>query len=280
MINKVLNAQTNIFRALKEGKTPSAKDIRAFVLNLGVSNALFVGAANLAKFIKGDDDDREEALKQMRRALLGLNLIESIPLIGAAVETAVAYIEDDKTKRYTDNVVNPYMQVFTKMKKGIEAEDTWRSVQPIIEIVIGAQLDPFIGLYNGVQDGFDENAIYDMLGISKSYRPTQEEVEYIVVPINPAKTPAEKPMSKEDMKRYFPDMYNDLYGPGGSLYDYEETRREQERLEREELQREKDLMYGYEESKGGTVWGKKEQKGETIWGGDKNKGGTVWSEKE
>lgn len=259
MINKVLNAQTNIFRALKEGKTPSAKDIRALVLNLGVSNALFVGAANLAKFIKGDDDDREEALRQMRRALLGLNLIENIPLIGAAVETAVAYIEGDKTKRYTDNVVNPYMQVFTKMKKGIEEEDTWRSVQPIIEIVIGAQLDPFIGLYNGVQDGFDENAVYDMLGISKSYRPTQEE----------AKTPAEKPMSKQDMKRYFPDMYNDLYGPGGSLYDYEETRREQERLEREELQREKDLMYGYEESTGSTVWG-----------GDKNKGGTVWSEKE
>ena len=259
MINKVLQAQTNIFRALKNGQMPSSRDIRAFVLHLGVANALFVGAANLAKFIKGDDDDREEVLKQMGKAMLGLNLIENIPLIGAAVETALAYIQGDKTKWRTDDVVNPYMQVFTKMKKGIEAEDTWRSVQPIIEIVIGAQLDPFIGVYNGVQDGFDENAVYDMLGISKSYRPTQEE----------AKTPADKPMSKEDMKRYFPDMYNDLYGPGGSLYDYEEARREQERLEREQLQREKDLMYGYQESTGGTVWG-----------GDKNKGGTVWSEKE
>jgi hypothetical protein len=125
-----------------------------------------------------------------------------------------------------------------------------------------------------------------MLGISKSYRPTQEE----------AKTPAERPMSKEDMKRYFPDMYDDLYGPGGSLYDFEEARREEERLEREELQREKDLMYGYQGGTGGTVWSKEkkkkkgeegesvwnkeEQKGGTIWGGGKKKGGTVWSEKE
>jgi GNAT superfamily N-acetyltransferase len=125
-INKVLQAQTNMFRALKNGQMPSTRDIRGFVINLGVANALFVGTANIAKLIKGEDDDREEVLKQMGKAMLGLNLIESIPLIGAAVETTLAYIEGDKTKRGADNVVNPYMQVFRKMKKGMEEEDSGR----------------------------------------------------------------------------------------------------------------------------------------------------------
>jgi len=274
-INKVLAAQTNMFRALKQGQMPSAKDIRAFAINLGIANALFVGVSNLAKFIKGDDDDREEVLKQMGKALVGLNLIESIPLIGAAVETALADIEGEKT-RGGDNVVNPYMQVYKKMKRASEEEVGFKSVQPLIEIVIGAQVDPFIGLYNGVADGFDEEAIYDLLGISKSYRPTQEKEKA---------PPKEKPMGKEDMKRYFPEMYEQLYGPGGALEETEEFRLEQERIEREQLKREKDLMYGYEESNGGTVWskekkkrGKKEESG-TIWGEKDSKGGTVWDEK-
>jgi len=101
-------------------------------------------------------------------------------------------------------------------------------------------------------------------------------------------TKKEKPikgMGKEDMKRYFPDMYNELYGPGGSLYDVEKMERELN-AEKRRIEREiKDEMYNYVPKKnkseeGGTVWGKKEQKGGTIWGGDKNKGGTVWSEKE
>jgi len=50
-------------------------------------------------------------------------------------------------------------------------------------------------------------------------------------------------MTKEDMKKYFPDMYNDLYGPGGSLYDIElmekEIEKEQKKIEKEM----KDEMY-------------------------------------
>jgi hypothetical protein len=50
-------------------------------------------------------------------------------------------------------------------------------------------------------------------------------------------------MSKEDMKTYFPDMYNDLYGPGGSLYDIELIKKEI-RKEKEKLRKEiKDDMY-------------------------------------
>jgi hypothetical protein len=234
-INKVLTAQTNIFRALKNGQMPSSKDIRAFALNLGITNALFVGTANLAKFIKGDDDDRDEVLKQMGKALIGLNLIESIPLIGAAVETALADIEGERT-RGGDNVVNPYMQVYKKIKKASEEEVGFKSVQPLVEIVIGAQLDPFIGVYNGVQDGFDENAIYDMLGISKSYRPTEEKEK---------STAAPKGMGKEDMKRYFPEMYDQMYGPGSVNADADEQLKAYEKSIDDELQRQKDAAYNY-----------------------------------
>ncbi len=224
-----------MFRALKNGQMPSSKDIRAFALNLGITNALFVGTANLAKFIKGDDDDRDEVLKQMGKALIGLNLIESIPLIGAAVETALADIEGERT-RGGDNVVNPYMQVYKKIKKASEEEVGFKSVQPLVEIVIGAQLDPFIGVYNGVQDGFDENAIYDMLGISKSYRPTEEKEK---------STAAPKGMGKEDMKRYFPEMYDQMYGPGSVNADADEQLKAYEKSIDDELQRQKDAAYNY-----------------------------------
>ena len=54
-------------------------------------------------------------------------------------------------------------------------------------------------------------------------------------------------MSKEDMKRYFPDLYEDTYGEGGSMYEFEQAEREQNKIEREAKQAEKDAFYGYEE---------------------------------
>jgi len=73
-----------------------------------------------------------------------------------------------------------------------------------------------------------------------------------------------KPMNKigkEDMKRYFPDMYEDLYGPNGSLYDIEEMKKEL-RKEKERIRREiKDDLYNYvpKQSGGNTVYGKEKK---------------------
>lgn len=73
-----------------------------------------------------------------------------------------------------------------------------------------------------------------------------------------------KPMNKigkEDMKRYFPDMYEDLYGPNGSLYDIEEMKKEL-RKEKERIRREiKDDLYDYvpKQSGGNTVYGKEKK---------------------
>jgi hypothetical protein len=62
---------------------------------------------------------------------------------------------------------------------------------------------------------------------------------------NAEKKPEVKGMNKEDMKRYFPQMYNEMYGPGGSMYDVEQMKKEI-RKEKEKLKRQmKDEMYNY-----------------------------------
>jgi hypothetical protein len=74
-----------------------------------------------------------------------------------------------------------------------------------------------------------------------------------------------KPMNKigkEDMKRYYPEMYEDLYGEGGVLYDIEKMKSEM-RKEKERIRREiKDEMYEYvpKQSGGNTIYGKEKQK--------------------
>ncbi|MEJ6766778.1 MAG: hypothetical protein QNK97_01055, partial [Gammaproteobacteria bacterium] len=64
-INKVMSSTTNITRSISKGKMPRSKDTRALALNMMVANVLFVGASNIAKFVKGDDEDKEAALKKM-----------------------------------------------------------------------------------------------------------------------------------------------------------------------------------------------------------------------
>jgi hypothetical protein len=238
-MNKVAQAYNNIMNSLGNKKMPAKNDVRALLINLGAANALFVLASNLAKFIKGDDEDRDEAIRQMKRAMLGLNLIENIPLLDTGIKSAINYYDGDERKQERE-VTNPFMTLWFKMKQGIKGEDTFKTVQPLIEMVLGAQFDPAISIYNGVGEGeFSDDDIYTILGISKSYRPGAKTSE--------GEEKKEKEMSKEDMKRYFPDIYEDTYGEGGSMYDAEEAEREQNKIEREAKQAEKDALYGYEE---------------------------------
>ena len=238
-MNKVAQAYNNIMNSLGNKKMPAKNDVRALLINLGAANALFVLASNLAKFIKGDDEDRDEAIRQMKRAMLGLNLIENIPLLDTGIKSAINYYDGDERKQERE-VTNPFMTLWFKMKQGIKGEDTFKTVQPLIEMVLGAQLDPAISIYNGVGEGeFNDDDIYTILGISKSYRPGAKTSE--------GEEKKDKEMSKEDMKRYFPDLYEDTYGEGGSMYEAEQAEREQNKIEREAKQAEKDALYGYEE---------------------------------
>ena len=236
-MNKIAQTSTNIMRSAKKGKMPKAKDVRGLMLNLAIANVLFVGAANIAKFIYGDDEDEEEALKAMRNAMLGLNVIYAIPILGSALESMVAYAEGEPDR--ADDTINVFQNLFRKYKKaeeGLDDGNVWAAVQPLVEIVIGAQLDPFIGIYNyfGGDEDMQEDAAYDMLGITPSYRPSNDE--------KPVST-----MGKEDMKRYFPDLYDETYGPNSPGYDIQQEINEMEKEIEKEQQQLKDEAYGYSE---------------------------------
>lgn len=167
--------------AIMTGKA-STKNVRDFALNLGIANALFVLTANLGKLIQGDDEDREEVYWKMGEALIGLNLLYQIPLIGAGAEAASEFIKKEvfelpfaRRTSYVDSIVNPYLSIFSKASRFYKEGGWDKAIVPLIEIMLGAQVDPVVGVYNLFKDfDFDENEMYDILGISKSYRPREK----------------------------------------------------------------------------------------------------------
>ncbi len=218
-LNKVMSSATNIRRSLAQGKIPSKKDTRALAINLAIANVLFTAAANIALLTKGDDDDMAAFKRKLIDAALGLNLLYQIPFLGIAVEEGVAYYRGEK--KSVDVGTNPISPIFRKIKKGIKDNpDKFfeKLITPIIEIVVGFQSDPIIGLYNVVQEGmfgdttseeYYEN-VYDALGISPSYRPgygdEKGELEG-VIPIGGVDF-----SKKSELKRYDPDLYEEYYG--------------------------------------------------------------------
>lgn len=201
-MNKVMQGFTNVMSSASKGSIPTAKDARAIILNLGVANVMFALAANLAKFIKGDDEDRDEALLRMKDAMMGLNLIYQVPYFGAAIESAVN--KSRGINRPADVAVNPFNSVMRKVKKLSKDDNPIEAASRVaVELTIGAQVDPFIGLYEGFTEGFDEDVMYDILGVSSSYRPSDG--------MNNA-------ISKEALKKANPQMYKRLFGPGSTNY--------------------------------------------------------------
>ena len=242
-MNKVMQSTTNITRDISQKKRPRSKDTRDLALNLAVANVLFATAANIAKFIKGDDEDRETAMKSIAEAMMGLNLIYQIPYLGSTVKDldisgqVIAGVKGEEYKKgriYKSDVVNPFASVLQKYKKLTKEDENkvGAVVRTLTEITIGAQIDPFIGLYNyfaGEEEDVDP-AMYDIIGISPSYRPKNEGSKV-------------KSMSKSDMKKLMPDVYNDLYGPGGSLAPLEQLKKD-ERKRKRDLQKEIDAAMG------------------------------------
>ena len=171
-MNKVMSSTTNIMRTLKEKKVPTAKDTRALTLNFAIANMLFIATANMFKLSEGGEDE-EEAMEKIKDAAMGLSLLYQVPLIGGGAETVINAIKGKRS--FNNDVVNPYTSVFRKINKGFKKESTFDAVRPLLEIGLGAQLDPFIGLFNTlgleVDDASEQENLYRMLGVSPSYQP-------------------------------------------------------------------------------------------------------------
>ena len=233
-MNKVAIAYKNIIRAIANKNVPSGKDLRALAINLGVANAAFVAASYVFALMKGDDEDKEKVKKKMFEALIGLNLFYQIPLIGAATEEVVNAIKGEKNMG--SDVTNPYSSVFRKIKKYYDDENTIiENFRPAAELALGMQLDPFIGLYQGATEEFDDEVMYDILGISPSYRPQNAS--------------SLENMSKTEMKKYNPEEYERLYGPGSKGYDKDKAEKEEKAAEKKARKDAMDDYYNYE-SKG------------------------------
>lgn len=211
MMNKVFQSTTNIKRAygrqaklLAEGKFkeamkagPTAEDYRAFYLNLAIVNAAFVGVSNFFMLTKGDEDDREEFFYRLGEAMVGLNLLYNVPLIGTAAQYGIAKMMDRNP--ILSDVTNPFLSAAFKVAKVWNDDDAkWydKYVVPLLELTLGVQVDPFIGLYNAIQEGFFgkgvgsqeyEDAMYDVMGVTKSYRPGTGSQKYITIPVKKKK---------------------------------------------------------------------------------------------
>ena len=184
-INKALSSMTNIMRSIKQGEKPRRKDIRAFYLNVAIANALFIGVSNLSKLLMGDDEDQEEYWEKVQKALMGANLVYQMPVLGAAIEEwdlferLIAGLDSEKEykkkRKFNNAIINPFLSVGYQLTKDVKKYgNIWGSVKPITEIILGTRVDPFIGLFNlGIGSDTEdfEESMYDLLGISKSYRP-------------------------------------------------------------------------------------------------------------
>ena len=201
---------------------PKRKDIRAFALNAALANGLFVATSNLAKFIKGDSDDRDEALKKIKEAMMGLNLIYQIPLLGSVVERQMG-------NKFAGDVTNPFMSIYYKVNQNFEKYGWTGAAKPLVEVVLGMQTDPFIGLYNmfGTDGAEFDQATLDALGISKSYAPSKETAaEKKARESEGKRTKTEQKQYERDLKKYNPKAYKREFG--------ERDKREEEIKKRKE----------------------------------------------
>jgi len=182
-INKVLSSSRNIFNSFTSGKLPRTKDVRSFYLNAAIANMMFVAASNIAKFAMGDEEDIEDALEDIGKAMFGMNLLYQIPLLGQTLEEfdiggriiAGLKREEYKKKWINNNVVNPYSIMARKVIKSVNSEGTLLgAARPIAEATMGTQIDPFIAMYNmSVAEDTEEftEEMLKSIGISSSYMP-------------------------------------------------------------------------------------------------------------
>ena len=198
-MNKVVQAAKNISEATGQGIMPKKKDVRSLLINGAFANLFFSLASRALQYASDDDEDQIEALKDMKKTLIGLNLLKQLPLLG----DAVAYYEHKGSgKRYSpDPIVNPYLSLVQKMYYNIEEKNWEKMTKEVWGMFAGIDADPFIGMYNWLiaNDSMPVDK-YEALGIAKSYRPTEKEEETEVKKPVSAIRPTRDQLIKQEAK--------------------------------------------------------------------------------
>lgn len=207
LMNKVMSSSNNIYSQVAQKKVPLTKDVRALALSWSAANAMFTMASYSGAILRGNDEERDEAWRQVKLAATGLSLVYQIPLIGAAIEEALNNADTPLSNkgRPVSEGVNPFTNVFRRVSKGIvEAQKGEASVAkvivPVLELAAGVQTTAPVALFKTFGGDFSDENIYDLMGITKSYRPG-----YMM------KKPVNKGMNKSDVKKLFPELYKTMY---------------------------------------------------------------------
>ena len=174
MMNNVAQSGNAMVTSIADGEPPKSKDIKKFLVNYSAGNVLFTLASYSPALLFGDDDENEAAYEALFKAATGLNIAFYIPLIGTGLE--LAYNTAIGKRNPLSDAVNPFLSLtkdVIKVYKDLdESESIVYSVLPIAEIMVGAQLDAPIALYQLIGEGdYSEENMYDLIGVSKSYRP-------------------------------------------------------------------------------------------------------------
>jgi hypothetical protein len=194
-MNKVSQSYTNIMRDISSGKKPKVRDIRSMYLNLTVANILFTVASNIFKYVGGDDKDEEEVLEELKIAMTGLNLLYQIPFFGTLAEIGVNFIKGDERKQVNEGV-NAFMRISKDVIKGLKEGDYLKASRPLVELALGFKFDTFIATGELITGTNDEDTIYDLIGVSKSYRPADDGSGGVT-------------MTEQELKKYRPNMYQE-----------------------------------------------------------------------
>ena len=182
MSSLVLESVNNMGKIIVEPKTKTGKikairkailspDGLNFIFAMGLGNAAFAYMSNIAKVLYGDDDDYEEVLERTEDAMLGFNLLYSMPLLGVAAE----YLGQDEGSYLTPTEgVNPFYQFAKDLKKisKLEEDEFGPALNELLfEYGTGINLDFFKGVMDYVNDENPEQRGYKVAGVSNWYQP-------------------------------------------------------------------------------------------------------------
>ena len=224
-VNKTMQHSTNISRDVRNKKMPAKQDIRGLVINLSIANAFFTAMSNIMLLTSDDDDDRELAWKRIKQSMLGLNVVYAVPILGTSIQGLYEAFGDENkpSPDYGVDPLQPMIRKYLKQYKKDPDDILNTYVKPMIEIAAGANSDPIVGTYNSTVNGllqsntseeeFNKN-MSDFFGITPSYQrgygqTTSDKLEG-VIPLGGIKT-------KAQLKRYDPELYDELYGEADEI---------------------------------------------------------------
>jgi GNAT superfamily N-acetyltransferase len=282
LIYEYITARTGIMAAMGNGSISRKQGIALLgavttrmtaytLITQTLSNAL------VGLFVPDEDEDDEKSLLQK----VGQSLASSFTslLLGrdfgnatkALINQGVEYVNEEYLDFLREGDYDPYKDAIQYTIMPPERKGKKASYQDLIMNMMGP-FGPSIKtgellFRKATEEPKKEQAAIDRVAAEKEIRipleilgnlgmiPLYKDVRKIVnaqiyKDLDKADKKSDEPMMKEsDMKRYYPDLWKELYGPGSAGYDERQLKKEMQK-EKSELNRQiKDEMYNYQPKK-------------------------------